>query len=211
MNEPVKHHNREKILECALHLFYTKGYDAVAVQEIVNAAGITKPTLYYYFKSKQGVLECLIEENGKAFNQRLREATQFEGDFPVVLTHVMKTFLAMAAEKKEFYLLMIGLFFYARDNEAYKGIKWCMVEQFRIIKEFFQRMSLQIPDVKAREEELAIAFTGTINYYILFYFEGEEYPENLLQEKTIEGLIEQFLYGVHFGQMKKCMQEFHEV
>ena len=39
--------NRERILQCALELFYAKGYDAVGVQEIAQKAGITKPTLYY--------------------------------------------------------------------------------------------------------------------------------------------------------------------
>ena len=39
--------NQERIMECALDLFYAKGYDAVGVQEIAETAGITKPTLYY--------------------------------------------------------------------------------------------------------------------------------------------------------------------
>ena len=47
--------NRERILQCALELFYAKGYDAVGVQEIAQKAGITKPTLYYYFGSKYGL------------------------------------------------------------------------------------------------------------------------------------------------------------
>ena len=46
--------NIERILQCALELFYAKGYDAVGVQEIAQKAGITKPTLYYYFGSKYG-------------------------------------------------------------------------------------------------------------------------------------------------------------
>ena len=37
--------NRMLIMECAKELFYEKGYDAVGVQEIVDRAGITKPTL----------------------------------------------------------------------------------------------------------------------------------------------------------------------
>lgn len=41
--------NREKILKCALNLFYTKGYDAVGVQEIAESAGVTKPTLLSLF------------------------------------------------------------------------------------------------------------------------------------------------------------------
>ena len=47
--------NRETILETALDLFYTRGYDAVGVQEIAERSGVTKPTLYYYFKSKYGL------------------------------------------------------------------------------------------------------------------------------------------------------------
>ena len=48
--------NRELILNAALDLFYARGYDAVGVQEIVDRAGVTKPTLYYYFGSKLGLL-----------------------------------------------------------------------------------------------------------------------------------------------------------
>ena len=40
--------NRKKILKVSLDLFHQKGYDAISVQEIVERAGITKPTLYYY-------------------------------------------------------------------------------------------------------------------------------------------------------------------
>ena len=39
--------NRELLLNTALELFHAKGYDAVGVQEIVDRAGVTKPTLYY--------------------------------------------------------------------------------------------------------------------------------------------------------------------
>ena len=54
--------NRQKILECALELFFRRGYDAVGIQEICQSAGVTKPTLYHYFGSKYGLLEKLLEE-----------------------------------------------------------------------------------------------------------------------------------------------------
>ena len=58
--------NREKILQCAEELFYSRGYDAAGVQEIVEMAGVTKPTLYYYFGSKRGLLEAILEaKSGK--------------------------------------------------------------------------------------------------------------------------------------------------
>jgi len=51
---------RNGLMEAALDLFTARGYSATTVREIVKAAGVTKPALYYYFKSKEGVyLEIL--------------------------------------------------------------------------------------------------------------------------------------------------------
>ena len=53
--------NRAKILACAMQLFAARGYDAVGVQEIVDAVGIAKPTLYHFFGSKAGgVCDCFV-------------------------------------------------------------------------------------------------------------------------------------------------------
>ena len=42
-----------KILDTAAHLFMQLGYRAVSINDIVKAAEITKPTLYYYFRDKE--------------------------------------------------------------------------------------------------------------------------------------------------------------
>ena len=41
--------NRMNILQKALQLFYEKGYDAIGVQEIADAAGVTKPNAVSLF------------------------------------------------------------------------------------------------------------------------------------------------------------------
>ena len=43
---------RERLLSGATELFASKGYAATTVREIVERAGVTKPVLYYYFRSK---------------------------------------------------------------------------------------------------------------------------------------------------------------
>jgi AcrR family transcriptional regulator len=53
---PVARH----IATAAARLFATRGYDATSVREIVEAAGVTKPTLYYHFGSKEGLAQALI-------------------------------------------------------------------------------------------------------------------------------------------------------
>ena len=48
------------IARVAARLFAARGYDATSVREIVEAAGVAKPTLYYYFKSKEGLASALL-------------------------------------------------------------------------------------------------------------------------------------------------------
>jgi AcrR family transcriptional regulator len=52
----------ERLMTAALQLFITQGYSATAVREIVEAAGVTKPVLYYYFKNKEGLYRAIMEK-----------------------------------------------------------------------------------------------------------------------------------------------------
>ncbi|MDD5761097.1 MAG: TetR/AcrR family transcriptional regulator [bacterium] len=53
---------RERLLSGATALFASKGYAATTVREIVERAGVTKPVLYYYFRSKEGIYLDLMRE-----------------------------------------------------------------------------------------------------------------------------------------------------
>ncbi len=46
---------RERILEEAKKLFRQKGFEGVSLNDIVNAVGVKKPTIYYYFGDKEGL------------------------------------------------------------------------------------------------------------------------------------------------------------
>lgn len=87
--------NREKILSCALESFYEWGYDAVGVQEIVEKAGVTKPTLYYYFGSKRGLLECVMNEHFSRLEEKLIKAAEHNARIPEVLYRVARVFLTV--------------------------------------------------------------------------------------------------------------------
>ncbi|HUQ61936.1 TetR/AcrR family transcriptional regulator [Lentzea sp.] len=46
----------ERLIDAATRLFAEKGYERVAVQEIVESAGVTKGAMYHYFGSKDDLL-----------------------------------------------------------------------------------------------------------------------------------------------------------
>ena len=55
------------IARVAARLFASQGYDATSVRTIVEAAGVTKPTLYYHFGSKEGLAQALLTDPMTAF------------------------------------------------------------------------------------------------------------------------------------------------
>lgn len=84
--------SRGRILASAAELFAARGYEATSVNDVCRAAATTKPTLYYFHGSKQGlyrhVLECAIAELGGAIRPR------FFGGERAVVERVREAILA---------------------------------------------------------------------------------------------------------------------
>jgi AcrR family transcriptional regulator len=67
-----KYEERKKeIMDTAQSLFYQKGYENTSVNFIIETIGISKGTFYYYFKSKEDLLDNIVEEFTKEIISRL--------------------------------------------------------------------------------------------------------------------------------------------
>jgi TetR/AcrR family transcriptional regulator len=64
---------KARLLSGASGLFASKGYAATTVREIVERAGVTKPVLYYYFRSKEGIYLDLMREPFGRFSALVEE------------------------------------------------------------------------------------------------------------------------------------------
>ena len=53
---------RRTVLEAAAKLFAQRGFGGTNLQDIADSLGISRPALYYYFKSKEDILASLVEE-----------------------------------------------------------------------------------------------------------------------------------------------------
>ena len=54
---------RQEIVVTARELFQNKSYESTTMQDIMNALGIAKGTIYHYFKSKEELLEAVVEDS----------------------------------------------------------------------------------------------------------------------------------------------------
>lgn len=193
--------NREKILSCALRLFYHKGYDAVGVQEIATAAGVTKPTLYYYFGSKHGLLESVIRQHSAPLFAALDEARLFDGDLHHTLTRVANVYFQFSMKDREFYFFMLSMMYSARESETCQAIHPLIIQQHQWIARIFLQASggTDADQLNEQHHRMSAAFTGMINHYMLMVFETGSHWE-AVSEEVVNALVHQFLYGIQSEQ-----------
>src|SRR5829696_2658863 len=67
------------IARVAARLFASHGYDATPVRAIVEAAGVTKPTLYYHYGSKEGLAQALLTVPISRLNDDLQKILDSPG------------------------------------------------------------------------------------------------------------------------------------
>ena len=117
---------KQKILEKALELFSTQGYDSVSVGEIAKAVGIKAPSLYTHFPSKQAIFDAIMEST----------AAQYEADTDQINIHVQNAEqdIPVFTEISEDALFekVRQIFEYSLHNEAISRFRRMMtLEQFR--------------------------------------------------------------------------------
>ena len=106
VSEPKTGTSSERILRTALELFAVKGYDATSVREICAAAGITKPTLYHFFGSKDGVLTALVNSGFTRFRRIVDDAMAEPGPMQTRLKVLTRALFASACEQPTFWRFM---------------------------------------------------------------------------------------------------------
>lgn len=117
---------KRRILDKALELFSTQGYDSVSVGEIAKAVGIKAPSLYNHFPSKQAIFDAIVEAT----------AAQYERDTDRIDIHVqdaeqdIPVFTEITAEG--LFEKVHQIFEYSLRNESISRFRRMMtIEQFR--------------------------------------------------------------------------------
>ena len=184
--------NRSNILLCALRLFATRGYDAVGVQEIVEAAGITKPTLYHYFGSKQGLLDALLREYFDQLYSEVKPASVYRSDLPLTLNQVAKAYFDFANRNKMFCRLQLALWFAPPESDAFRAVSRLNHELYQLIEALFVHAAADHGNMKGRHRAYAATFVGMINNYIALSLNG--YAK--LDDQLLYQAVHQFMHGI---------------
>ena len=89
---------RNEILDVAERLFCAKGFDNTSTNDILEEIGIARGTLYYHFKSKEDILDAMIE---RLTNQMLERAAVIALDESIpVLQRLTRTMLSLNVDNE---------------------------------------------------------------------------------------------------------------
>ena len=128
----VKEHavRRNEILDVAQRLVYTKGYEQMTIQDILDGLQISKGAFYHYFDSKQALLEAILERIQEEAEQLLIPIVQ-DPHLPALdkLQRFFATLNQYKTTQKAFFLELLRVW-YADDNAIVRqkaraaGVKW---------------------------------------------------------------------------------------
>jgi AcrR family transcriptional regulator len=102
---------RQRLLLAATRLFACTGYAATSVREIVETAGVTKPVLYYYFQSKEGLYLAILEETTRVMETTIAEALAAGGSACDRIEGLLARMVALVGQHIETVRLIHSLFY----------------------------------------------------------------------------------------------------
>ena len=111
--------SRQQILDAALGLFAQKGYAATTIREIVDAVGITAPSLYYYFGSKEGLYMELMQTYSAKIDSVLESHLHTSEGAKSRLKDLVDKIFLHVIEDKNFFRLMFTIYYGPPNGAPY--------------------------------------------------------------------------------------------
>jgi AcrR family transcriptional regulator len=99
---PRSEATKTRIVESALRLFQENGYDRTTMRAIAKEAGVSVGNAYYYFNSKEHLVQGFYDRIAELHGQRSQAVLSTEQDFAARLRGVMLGWLEVAAPYHQF-------------------------------------------------------------------------------------------------------------
>jgi AcrR family transcriptional regulator len=185
---------RQRILEAALKRFARKGYAGTSVRDIVTAARVSRPVLYYYFADKADLYRALVNWAADERLRLMREAVSRAGTLAGQLRELCATLFDFARTHRELMRLAFATALAAPGEvppEAHcfeKGL-----QSFQFLENLMdQGCRAGALDRRLDRRTLAMGFAGLMHLHVLLHLVQPGQP---LDRPTAEAVVDLFLRG----------------
>jgi len=167
---PRREQTRDALLAAALTAFATNGYDAVRVEEVAAAAGLSVGSVYVHFESKQGLYVATVERAFNMLDEAMAEAYD-QGRSPASQVDAAgRVYHRLAVEHPEVFRLVVLPPTHLPDTDRIRTITDQLAQRQRALvgrlRDALERGaadgSLQVDDAEATAWFLTAAWSGVI-------------------------------------------------
>lgn len=190
------------IARAAARLFAERGYDATSVREIVAAAGVTKPALYYHFGSKEGLAQALLTVPMSALHASVMAILASDADPLTKLQRFFEVNFAFMIEDPDRSRFIYALFFGPLANQ---GLAQEMVQFGEAFDAAMAELARQLAEAgliaPGRAQAFANACRGAVVVHTVdcvFKCKGDQASEVGLGPDLARRLVSDILWG--FGE-----------
>ncbi len=169
------------LLRAGIRLFAEKGYAGTSVREIVAKAGVTKPVLYYYFKSKEGLFRAILDWAAGELEMILAKTIESPGTSLEKFLDLYQRIYQGLTENRPLFRLINNLFFGPPQGAPAYDIEQFHQRMVDVVEEICV-MGLHRGELReANPEEAAFLVLGVIDY--CFHLEYL-HPKSMQPEKA---------------------------
>src|SRR4051794_2119877 len=194
-----------QMLDVAGRVFAARGFHEASMDEIAQGAGISKPMIYSYFGSKEGLYFAYIELAGQRLLERMAEAAEGvdrSGDIDAraTLRATSLVFFAHVDENREEWSVLFGELA-ARGAPASKevaAVRRIITDRTAALFDVVLRRAGVTAANVGGTEPLAYAFVGAGESLANWWLEHPEEPTEAMAERLIDfawGGLEKLLAG----------------
>jgi len=184
---------RTRLLEAGVKLFSEKGYANTSVREIVELAGVSKPILYYYFKSKEGMFHSILDYALRQQEHMLAEALEKPGSVLDRLIYLYRIIYRILMEDRNLFKLIHNLIFGPHQGADRGGLEQYHRRIVDAIKTIYLEGLAKGEVKEALPDEVAFLVLGLLDFCIHLDY---VHPE-LLDQKRPERLLRLAFFGLN--------------
>lgn len=181
---PKSENQKQRIVDSALSLFATHGYDATSIAMISKHAGVSQGLMYNFFSGKEELLKEMINQGFADIQSSMTSYGSQSDPRKAIATHVNAT-VSIIQKKKIFWRLLHGIRLQGKVLETvqpqFAAIVSSVTKQFENV---FQQLGYQNPKVEA------LLFLSQIDGMVILYLQNEKTPIKKMAAQLIKRYAE---------------------
>jgi len=186
---------KTKIFNVAARLISQKGYNAVSMREISEQSGVSKPTIYYYFNSKEGLYRHLFDSAITYSDAQINEILIRDISVKQKLVELTKERFHQTLKYPDFARFFLHLFIFMEDTPLSEQYQATAIVRREIIGKLIQE--------GIRNKEFGVSVKAPIAVEILIgtliHFISQQLAssKNILSDQLAEEIIDLLFKGLN--------------